>query len=207
MSLTDDMAVEVPEGTRGSVTVERFTVEAQSLENMRLAFDGRGCRPGTYTRLLRNGHLWMSDTTAERRDHIGPALAIRAGGVESVLIGGLGLGMILRVALTTPGVRTVDVVEIDQDVVDLVGPHYEKMAADVGVDLRLHRDDLFTHRWPTGSRWDVAWFDVWENLCVDNLDSMARLGRSYGRRCGWWGCWGRDLLRAERRRLQASGWW
>lgn len=202
---TDEMAVDVPEGGCGSVAVERFTVE-RDLANLRLAFDGgRDCIPGTYTRLLRNGLLWMSDTTAERRDHIDAAIQIGDRGGR-VLIGGLGLGMILRVALLTPEVTHVDVVEIDPDVVGAVGPHYQEMAAERGVSLTIHAADVFTIRWPPNTRWDVAWFDIWPELCTDDLDEMAKLRRSYGRRANWCECWGRYLLLSQRRRERDSGW-
>lgn len=204
--LYNDMAVEVPEGTHGSVTVERFTVERNSLENMRLAFQGgRDCLPGTYTRLMRGNYLWMSDTTAERHDHLWPAMEIAQRGGR-VLIGGLGLGMIVRVALLTPEVTHVDVVEIDPDVVALVGPHYEELAAEHGKTLTIHQADVYELKWPPGTRWEVAWFDVWPDLCTDNLEQMAKLRRSYGRRTDWNDCWGRQLLLAERRR-DAGRWW
>ena len=205
-SLSDDMAVDVPDGEYGNCRVERFVIGDHDIQNVIMAFHGgRDARPGTYTRMYHKGVLWMSDTTAERRDHIYPATMIdRSGG--RVLIGGLGLGMILRVALLTPGVTEVDVVEINPDVIALVGPHYQKMAEREGKRLTIHCADMYEIRWPAGTRWDVAWFDIWPNLCEDNLEEMGKLGRSYGRRCGWYGCWGKELLLAERRRT-ANAWW
>lgn len=208
----DMMAVDVPEGSHGDVTVERFEAKANSLEGIRQAIDGRPVTDGTFTRLLLDGHLWMSDTTQERRDHIEPALQIVGGWpgrlpAERVLIGGLGLGMILRVALLTPGVRHVDVVEIDPDVITLVGPHYEQMAAEHGVELVIHEADLFKIKWPPGTRWDVAWFDIWPDLGAGNLEGMQRLRRSYGRRAGWCDCWGRMEALRDREQWQARGMW
>lgn len=206
MGWLDDMAVDVPEGVSGDVKIERFTIEKGDLENLRLAFNGRGCQPGTYTRLLRGNSLWMSDTTAERRDHIEPAMMIRQG-APRVLIGGLGLGMILRVALLESSVEHIDVVELDPDVIALVGPHYEKMAADRGVQLVIHRADMYEIKWPPKTRWDVAWFDIWGDVSTDTLSLMARLNRSYGRRTGWCRCWAQDWLQAQKRRERESGWW
>lgn len=207
-SLMDELGVDVPEGTSGDVTVKRFEVTKDSLANLRLSMEpgNRACLPGTYTAMTRAGSLWMSDTTAERRDHITPALAIDNIDTKRVLIGGLGLGCILRVALLTPTVEHVDVVEIDPDVIALVGPHYEKMAADAGVTLVIHEADLYQIKWPTGTHWDVAWFDIWPDLCTDNLEQMTKLRGSYGRRTTWQGCWGRELLLMHRAREQRSGW-
>jgi hypothetical protein len=205
-NLLDLMAVDVPEGEHGRLAVTRFdTRDPQyAIENMRYALDGRAPIPGVYTHLSIGGRTWMSDTTAERRDHIGPAVEVADRGGR-VLIGGLGLGMILRVALlahtvSTSAVTAVDVVECDEDVIALVGPHYQAMAADHGVDLTIHHDDMMKIKWPPGTTWDVAWFDIWPDLCVDNLQDMARLRRSYSRRSGWCDCWGRHILLRERAR-------
>jgi hypothetical protein len=191
--------VTVPEGRRGAVAVERFTVERDDIEALRLSLSGRGCQPGTYTKLTRNGQLWMSDTTAEQRDHWRPDAEIsRRGG--RVLIAGLGLGMIVARALSYPNVEHVDVVEIDRDLVDLVGPHYE------GPRCTVHHADAYAIKWAAGTRWSVAWFDIWAELSEDNLPEMARLARSYGRRADWTGFWGKDEVLAERRRT-ADAWW
>lgn len=211
-SLMDDMLVDVPEGEHGTCSVRRFTVERDSIENLRQSLHGRGCQPGTYTGLYRGNGLWMSDTTAERRDHINAALRISGGlhggtPAERVLIGGLGLGCILRVALLTPGVQHVDVVELDADVLALVGPHYQAMAEANGTDLVLHHADLFDQRWAPGTHWNVAWFDIWQHLCTDDLDDHARLARSYARRTDWYACWGHDLLLRHRRNERRQAWW
>ena len=201
-SITNDMAVDIPTGSHGPVTVEKFTVE-DNLQNMMLGW--RRCQPGIYTSLRRNGRLWMSDTSAERMDHLSAALEIeRRGG--RVLLGGLGLGMILRAAILTKGVTHIDVVEIDADVIALVGPHYQKMAAERNISLTIHQADLMTIKWPSSTHWNVAWFDIWPELCTDSLDEMASLRRSYGRRADWCDCWGRELLLSRRRQEKRMGW-
>lgn len=201
--LTDDMAVDVPEGEHGACRVEKFEIGRHDIQNV--TEGARSAFPGMYTKLTRGGTLWMSDTTAERRDHIMPAIEIdRRGG--RMLIGGLGLGMILRVALLTPSVTHVDVIEINEDVIALVGPHYEQMAAENDVELVVHHADMYEIKWEKGTRWNVGWFDIWPDLCEDNLVEMGRLGRSYGRRCNWTGYWGKELLQAERRRTANAPW-
>ena len=71
LSPYDTMTVTVSEGSIGTLRVERFTVERDSIENLRLAMrGGRQTRPGTYTALRDGGTLWMSDTDAERRDQM-----------------------------------------------------------------------------------------------------------------------------------------
>jgi len=68
-------------------------------------------------------------------------------------------------------------------VVHLVGPSYE------GERCTVHLADAYEIRWPVGTRWDVVWHDVWQNISGDNVPEMAKLKRSYGRRADWQGCW------------------
>lgn len=105
-------AVTVPEGERGDWKVERFTIEANSPGTMYFALRGRAIHPGTYSRLKhRKRGVVMSDTPAERRDHMG--FVWKAKG--HVLINGLGIGMCLAAALKKPEVTKATVVEIDPD--------------------------------------------------------------------------------------------
>lgn len=197
--IAESYRVQVPEGASGNVSVERFEVRADSFENMRLALTGRACAPGIYTALYRNGELWMSDTSAEWNDHRSAVFQImRRGG--RVLINGLGLGMVVQAALRDADVEHVDVVELDSDVIALVGPTYE------GSRCTIHQADAYAIPWPTGTRWSVAWHDIWLDLCVDNLAEMSRLHRKYGRRVDWQGSWGRELLERERRREARWSW-
>lgn len=182
--------VTVPEGSLGPWTVKRFTVEALDLGNLRMALDGRGCQPGTYTQLLhKNRGVVMSDTTAEQRDHY--EFQHRARG--HVLINGLGLGMCLAAALAKPEVTAATVVEIDADVIALVGPHY----TDPRVEI-VHAS-AYDYQPPKGVRYGAVWHDIWDSICADNLPEMAKLHRKYGRRTDWQGSWGKwQCQRAKR---------
>ena len=167
--------VDIPEGMSGSVSIRRFEVseEAARFEALRaiIGGSGRGVPAGWYTGLYRNGTLWMSDTPDEMRDHWEVCREIeRRGG--RVLIMGLGIGMLVRFALSLPNVEHVDVVEIDPDVIALVGPTYE------GDRCTVHLGDAYTYRFPAGSRWDVVWHDVWAHITSDNVPEMAPLKRS-----------------------------
>ncbi len=202
----------LPEGRVGEFAVERFTIPEKDFENLRNAMDGRGTRPGTYSRLVRyfehagreRCNVWMSDTDAEKRDHFEPAFQIwyEVDPGARVLIGGLGLGLILQVALRAPWVEHVDVVETNPDVIELVGSHYRALADTQDKSLVIHHADMYNVTWPRGTRWDVAWFDIWADMSEDNLEEMTRLRRSYGQRTRWNDCWGRHELLRQRR----SGW-
>ena len=116
--------VTVPEGELDGVRVKRFTVERGDLTNMMAGLNGRSTRPGRYTMLTRDGHLWMSDTDAEWRDHWPAVMRFQWPSTRRVLINGLGLGLVVAAALAEEHVEHVDVVELDPRVVELVGPHY-----------------------------------------------------------------------------------
>jgi hypothetical protein len=200
--VSTDYKVAVPEGVSGDVRIERFEIPRHSIENVRMAFDGRGATPGTYTRLMVGRHLWMSDTNAEWRDHLEAVHQIRARGGR-VLINGLGLGMVVKAALAVDTVTRVDVVENSEDVIKLVGPTYE---ADPRVKI-FHGDAFEMSKvWIKNSHWTVAWHDIWRNMSEDNLPEMASLKRSYGRRVDWQGAWGQDTI-LWRRRAAASRYW
>ncbi len=225
-SFTDRMRVTVPEGEVDGLVVERFEVVALNdwvpgehegrkdvlslLELLRMERDGRGCESGWYTRLLdrnakdENGRtvIWMSDTTAERNDHKEAVAHVQLSKAKRVLINGLGLGMVLQAALSYDHVEHVDVVEKDERVIKLVGPHYRK---DRRVSI-IHADAFEqTNNWKRGTRWDVAWSDIWPTISDENLDGMDDLHRYYRRRSGWHGMWCRGECLGLRRGLQAYG--
>lgn len=167
--------VDVPEGTSGAVTVERFTVTKEDdIRQLGSLFkSGRYVPPGEYTRLTCNGQIWMSDTPNEWHDHLKAAYQITSRGGR-ILINGLGLGVIVKHALDCGNVKHVDVVEIDADVIKLVGPTYE------GPRCAIHHADAYEQakKWPRGSHWSVAWHDIWGDVSTDALPEMARLKRS-----------------------------
>lgn len=200
--LIKSLVVDVPEGTLDGITVERFEIVRDSTSHFihRLREGARAAQPGVYTRLLRNGELWMSDTAAERRDHMEPFMQMWQHDARRVLVNGLGLGMIVNAALALPSVEHIDVVELDERVARLVGPHYEKSGR-----VTIHVADAYVQmkRWPRRSYWDVGWSDIWPDMCEDNLAGMARLNRSYARRCTWHACWGQSLIKAH---VRQRGW-
>lgn len=192
--------VSVPEGSRGKWTVSRFTVDKDSPGMLYLSLKGRGIAPGTYTQLVHEKRgVVMSDTPAEKRDH--SFFVHEAKG--HVLINGLGIGMALNAILQDrrPGmeVERVTVVEIDQDVIDLVGPHYLN---DPRVEI-VHQS-AFDYKPPKGIRYGAVWHDIWDTICVANLDEMKLLHRRYGRLADWQGSWCRQQCEAARK---ADGYW
>lgn len=184
----DDMRVELPDIDAEGVVVRRFDITPEESKRTRLMAvmgGGRGFAPaGSYTRLNVDGRLWMSDTPDEMRDHAEAYWeAQRRGG--RVLINGLGLGMVVGAMLRLPQVEHIDVVELDERVARLIGEHY------AGDRVTVHHADAYDIQWPTGTRWTVAWHDIWPTITGENLAGMHRLHRKYGRRTDWQGSWAR----------------
>ena len=176
-------AVQIPEGKRGPWSVKRFCVSEHEakMTQIRAMMHGRGyVPPGTYTQLHheRRG-IVMSDTPDEMRDH--QEFVWRATG--NVLINGLGLGMALAAILKKPDVKAVAIIEIDTDVIALIGPAFAKER------VSIIQADAFSWTPPKGERYNTAWHDIWDDICGDNLPQMTKLKRNYGRRVDWQGCW------------------
>lgn len=177
-------SVSIPEGKRGSWSVRRFSVSDREskMTQFQAMQHGRGhVPPGTYTELRheRRGVI-MSDTPDEMRDH--QEFVWRAAG--NILINGLGLGMALASILKKPEVKGVTIIEVDRDVIALVGPSF---AGDRRV--AIINADAFLWQPPKGEQYNVVWHDIWDNICGDNLPQMTKLKRKYGRRTDWQGCW------------------
>lgn len=185
--------VDVPEGSSGDWTVVRKVAsEADSCMSFLVGGMGRGVPPGEYTLLKRSGAIVMSDTPDEMRDHYEPVR--RATG--RCLIAGLGLGVVLQAVLDKPDVAHVTVVERSADVIKLVAGHYLNRYG--AARLEVVEADIFEWSPPPGTRYDMAWFDIWNDICADNLAEMATLNRRFARRAAWKGCWAQHLCRRQR---------
>lgn len=182
--------VTVPVGQSGEWTIERFKISKHQavVGSIQALQHGRGqVTPGDYTALRHKRYgLVMSDTDDEMRDHY--PIVLKA--IGHVLLNGLGLGMVLSAVLKRDGVECVTVVEKEPDVIDLVGPHYQKDKR-----VQIVAADAFAYRPEKGAHYGAVWHDIWNNLCGDNLEEMTKLKRKYGRRADWQGCWGESYIR------------
>ena len=189
--------VDVPEGESGDWKVSRFTATEKDVAFFNLREMVRSCRymkPETYTKLTYRGGIVMSDTPAELADHREMIRRVRGG---NILVTGLGLGVTIQAILDEPSVRLLTVIELSEDVISLVAPHWQTR---YNGRLAILHDDAFTWKPPRGERYSIVWHDIWPNICADNLEEMRRLHRKYQRRSDWQGSW----CRAECRRLCRS---
>lgn len=192
----EEWKVTVPAASKGSWTIEQFDIPKDNIHSFMYAMKGRGTGHGTFTRLLhkRRG-IVMSDTEAEVMDHLEASREARNRGGR-VLINGLGLGMFASHCLSQDNIKHVDIVEIDKDIIAMVEPHLRETFPNKSFDV--HNKDAYAQmkKWKAGTRWDIAWHDIWDTICGDDREDQTRLMRSYGRRVGWQACWGRTYMEA-----------
>lgn len=176
---------EVPAGKRGRWKVEKFEISESeaSFHRLQCSIHGnsRGVESGTYTKLTRDGHIIMSDTPAEIRDHI-YFIHIAEG---SILISGLGLGIVVEALLQKETVTSITVIEKEQNVIDLVAPHLTPSHK-----IAIIQDDIFDWVPPKDVTYNHIWHDIWEDICGDNWPEMKRLKRKFCRKKHvFQGCW------------------
>jgi len=172
--------LDLPDLKHGKWTLEKFTVDRTDWSSL---FTGREVPLGeTYTKLMRNGTIVMSDTPAELADH--SYAVFKAKG--SCLVNGLGMGAIIRELLLKQEVTDITVIEIDQELIEMMGPYYQNDK------ITIIHDDALKYQPQKGKRYQMVWHDIWDNICSDNLPDMHKLHRKYGRRTDWQASWQRD---------------
>jgi spermidine synthase len=188
----------VPEGSSGVARVEHFEVPKN--QGIRALLRGEYVTPGRYARLYVGNTLMMSDTPMEHRTN--SQIMQECNG--DVFIAGLGIGMVLSAVLKHSEVRSVMIVEKYQDVIDLVAPHYSDKR------LTITCADILEWHPPKGRKWDTIYFDIWPNICTDNLKDIAKLHRRFSSRLNranpkaWMDSWQREALVAIRRTERRS---
>lgn len=205
MTYHEKYGVDVPLGRSGDWSVQKMVVseDDSKWDSIRGMFGGHGrfVPSGTYTSLYRNKTLIMSDTPDEIRDHT--RFMHRATG--RILIAGLGLGMVMQGVARKPDVTHVTVIEKSIDVINLVEAHYK--AKDFGFKLDIICHDIFDYKPARGVAFDYGWFDIWDDLCTDNLNEMTTLARRFLRSVKDKGYWGKELLKDRRVHEKRMSWY
>lgn len=175
-------------GVSGDWKLTKFTVtpEEEKMHNLRELINRRRrfIEAGEYYGLYCNGKLIMSNTPAEVNDHY--KFIQNAKG--KVLIGGLGLGMVLKCLLEKKDVTKVVVVEQSADVIKLVASSYTN---DPRVEI-VH-ESIFEYK--PNEKFDCAWFDIWDDISGEEYPEMKKLHRRFGRHVGWSDSWCRNKSR------------
>lgn len=184
--------INVPDGVSGDWSVETFEVkENEFSQRISLLKTGRGVPEGKYKRLMRNGTCVMSNTPDEIRDFIG--FVWKASG--SILVNGLGIGVLLKALLNKTDVTDITVIEKSEDVIKLVAETY---LSDKRVTII--NADAFDYVPPKGKVYNAVWHDIWDYICSDNLEEMKQLHRKYGKKAEYQESWCRVRCEQQRKR-------
>lgn len=186
--------VSLPPGERPTASLKTFTITLEEAQwsNLIMAIKGHAYRalaPGTYTRLVADGNLQMTDTPAEKVDHIEPVR--KATG--DCLIMGLGLGMVATAMALKPEVTRITVIEKNADVIALVAPHLSDK-------IEVIHADALEWKPPANKKWSVIWHDIWHSICLDDCETRNILSRRYARRWTLYhGLWAQPEIRKLQR--------
>lgn len=191
----------VPEGSAGRWYVKKRDIDAFiSLVHLH---GGRYVKPGNYTflhcytdaTLMRGGECVMNDFDCELKTHLDFSLKAKG----KILVGGLGLGCVVRGLLANHAIESIDLIERDDDVIKLCWQSVDHPK------VKLHHKDALTDK-VTGGPWDWIWWDLWNDPCK-NEPSLAlihmRLIKRYMKRTTHQGAWA--LPRRYRRALRECG--
>lgn len=151
---------------------------------------------GTYVKLYVNNKLMMSDTPMERATNREFVMASNG----TVLIAGLGIGMVLNEVLKKESVTKVIIIEKHKDVIDLVSPKFKSDKLEI-INL-----DIFDYKPSKDLKFDTIYFDIWADICVDNLDEIKTLHNRFKNKLNrtnsdfWMNSWVKEQLQTEKRR-------
>lgn len=175
-------------GVSGVWELKKFTVDKDGaiFHNLRELLNGRNrfIASGEYWGLYRNGCIIMSNTPAEINDHL--EFIRKASG--KVLVGGLGLGMVIKYLLEKESITKVTVIEQSQDVIKLVACAYTN-------DPRVEIVNANIFEYKPSELYDCAWFDIWDDISGEEYPEMKTLHRKFGHFVGWSDSWLRNQSR------------
>jgi len=198
----------IPEGQSGNVKIEHFEVteEASSFSRMRSMFSSdrsEYVKEGKYARLIIDGSVVMSDTDMEKSSNT----HVIQNAHGNVLIAGLGLGMIILPLLEKPEVKSITVIEINQDVINLVYPYLKSDK------LTVINADIFEWKPEKMVKFDSIYFDIWTFISLDNLDEIKKLHNKFKNKLNrtdnnyWMDSWKYDELKYRRRQYNRQSYW
>lgn len=162
-----DMAQLLKPAEKGDFKLSHFEIDKL---NFRAALDG--VVPGRYVKLTHNGEVVMSNTDMEKRTN--RHFVLNAHG--DVLIGGLGIGMIVVAIQSSDKVKSITIIEKNQEVIDIV-------ANQLSLNDKVHIINADVFKWKPGKeqRFDCIYMDIWNYVNSDVYhEEMKPLKRKYG---------------------------
>ena len=190
----DDFTTPVQNGKSGDWFIDEIVVDEFLSARSKMSRNSLDwVEAGTYKRLVRicdSGHheVVMSNTRMEFLTNRGVVINARG----KILINGLGLGLIVNALLKKESVESITVIEKSLDVINLVSPYFnDKRLKIVNCDAMLYKpskDDFF----------DYVYHDIWPSVDPENIESMKKLHRKYGKKCNNQSSWCRDYCEKMR---------
>lgn len=122
----------------------------------------------------------MEDSLRELRRH----LPIWLAAYGRVLKTGLGLGCVVRGLLANPAVTHIDVIEIDPDIIRVIGAEF------IGNPrVSIYLGDALTFEFPKPTVWDFAWHDIWtaenKGLAQQHMKLLTRFDKQAKKQGAW----------------------
>jgi hypothetical protein len=192
----------LPEQETQNFKFEHFEVTEEEVRHCQLldAIHGRSeyraFKPGTYVRLIRKNvsfnNIIMSDTWMEKSTNYDVYL----NATGDVLIAGLGIGMVLLGIQNKKEVKSIIVVEKEQEIMDIV-----KDNLPLNGKVTIVCADIFDYQ--STQKFDTIYFDIWDYICGDNWKDIVKLQRKFqGKRNkgSWCSSWRKEDFREAYRR-------
>lgn len=178
------------QGKVGRFELVKDTLLIGSIMNMYDRYAGRLTR-GVYAfdypsiMLKEDGRTWMSDTQLETESVAGAVEAARG----DVLIGGLGIGLLPTLIKEKASIKSIDIVELHQEVIDLV---FHQIAT---AKMRGVCDNIFHYLDTTDKRYDFIHIDIWSSLTapIREIDEAGRRAQRCLKPDGTVWCWLQEL--------------
>lgn len=148
----------VPEGISGNCEIQHHIVPRTCIQR------GHKILRGEYCMLMVDGKLMMSD---QHKEWVS-SRPIMENARGSVLIAGLGIGLILPSLIRNPKVHSIRVVEKNANVISLVSPYYESEK------LKISHADI--NEWyPRKEVYQAIWLDIWPDINAERIPEMESL--------------------------------
>lgn len=173
--------------------LEEKETENFKLEKFKVEFPYRNVPVGEYIRLVDKNKgfskVIMSDTPMEWNTN--STIINKANG--DILIGGLGIGLILIPLLKNKDVKSILVIEKNQEIIDIILPQLKKLPN--SNKLNIIKDDVFKISFKDNECFDVIYMDIWNYINSDVYKEMVALKRKYKKYLKkdnlntWIGCW------------------
>lgn len=180
----------IKDETLGAFSIETLNITQREAEiqNLRCIINNRPeqmLEAGQFKILKENGEIWMSNTLMEVITH---QKAIKQA-KGNVLVAGLGLGMFLTAIKDKKEINKIIVIEKSKEIIKLIGKYYQNKK------IEIINSDIFQYQ--TKEKFDFIWFDIWPDICNDNLQEMEFLKNKFSKNSNDILCWSEEFLKND----------